>query len=115
MTVDSKPVRASKRSAKWLREAVDVCYRQKVGRVRLSEQGEMVRAYDHARQTYDRLIAESPGRITRSPDILQMRVSEWVVAAFFAWTTILALSLSIPGQMRVRTLFGKSGRFCWPI
>jgi hypothetical protein len=60
VTVDSKPVRASKRSAQWLRDAVDVCYRQKVNRVRLAEQGEMKRAYDHARTTYDRLIAESP-------------------------------------------------------
>jgi hypothetical protein len=60
VTVDSKPVRASKRSAQWLREAVDVCFRQKVGRVRLEEQGEMARAYDHARRTYERLISESP-------------------------------------------------------
>ena len=60
VTVDKKPVRASKRSAQWLRDAVDVCFKQKVGRVRLAEQGEMTRAYDHARKTYDRLIAESP-------------------------------------------------------
>jgi hypothetical protein len=60
VTVDDKPVRASKRSAQWLREAVDVCFRQKVGRVRLEEQGEMVRAYDHARRAYERLISESP-------------------------------------------------------
>ena len=59
VTVDKKEVRASKRSAQWLREAVDVCFKQKVGRVRLAEQGEMIRAYDHARKTYDRLIAES--------------------------------------------------------
>ena len=59
VTVEGKPVRASRRSAQWLREAVDVCFRQKVGRVRLTEQGEMVRAYDHARAEYDRLIAES--------------------------------------------------------
>jgi hypothetical protein len=60
VTIDGKPVRASKRSAQWLRQAVDVCFRQKVGRVRLEEQGEMIRAYDHARSTYDRLIGESP-------------------------------------------------------
>ena len=60
VTVNDQPVRASKRSAQWLREAVDVCFRQKVGRVRLAEQGEMIRAYDHARRTYDKLIAESP-------------------------------------------------------
>jgi hypothetical protein len=58
--VDDKPVRASRRSAQWLREAVDVCFRQKVGRVRIEEQGEMVRAYDHARRTYERLMSECP-------------------------------------------------------
>lgn len=60
VTVAGDPVRASKRSAQWLREAVDVCYRSKIGRVRLNEQGELGRAYDHARTTYDRLIVESP-------------------------------------------------------
>ena len=60
VTVKDQPVRASKRSAQWLREAVDVCFRQKVGRVRLEERGEMVRAYDHARRTYEKLMAESP-------------------------------------------------------
>jgi hypothetical protein len=60
VTVGGQPVRASKRSAQWLREAVDVCYRSKIGRVRLEEQGELGRAYDHARATYDRLIKESP-------------------------------------------------------
>jgi hypothetical protein len=39
---------------------VDVCYRSKIGRVRLEEQGELGRAYDHARVEYDRLIKESP-------------------------------------------------------
>lgn len=53
-----KPVQ-SRSSAKWLREAVDVCYRQKVNRVRLEERGEMVRAYDHARRTYEKLQAEA--------------------------------------------------------
>jgi membrane-associated phospholipid phosphatase len=33
-----------------------------------------------------------------------MRVSEWVIAIFFAWTTILALFLPIPDHMRIRTL-----------
>jgi hypothetical protein len=58
--VNKQPVRTSKRSAQWLRGAVDVCYRAKLGRVRTEEQGEMNRAYDHARKTYDQLIAESP-------------------------------------------------------
>ncbi len=33
-----------------------------------------------------------------------MRVSEWIVAVFFAWTTALALVLPISGQMRARVL-----------
>jgi membrane-associated phospholipid phosphatase len=33
-----------------------------------------------------------------------MRVSEWVVAVFFSWTTVLALVLPISGHMRARTL-----------
>jgi membrane-associated phospholipid phosphatase len=33
-----------------------------------------------------------------------MRVSEWVVAAFFGWTSVLALALPISSAMRVRTL-----------
>jgi hypothetical protein len=60
VTMNEKPVRASKKSAQWLRQAVDVCFKQKVGRVRLTEQGEMIRAYDHARRTYERLITECP-------------------------------------------------------
>ena len=60
VTVGGKPVRASRQSAQWLREAVDVCYRAKVNRVRLEERGEMERAYDHARNEYKRLIDESP-------------------------------------------------------
>ena len=37
-----------------------------------------------------------------------MRVSEWVIAVFFAWTTALALSLSISGHMRTRTLLANA-------
>jgi membrane-associated phospholipid phosphatase len=33
-----------------------------------------------------------------------MRVSEWVAAAFFSWTTVLALVLPISSHMRLRTL-----------
>ncbi|MBM3814699.1 MAG: hypothetical protein FJW20_23995 [Acidimicrobiia bacterium] len=57
--VNGKPIRASRRSAQWCLEAVDRCYNQKLGRIRLNERGEMERAYEHARQAYRRLIAES--------------------------------------------------------
>jgi membrane-associated phospholipid phosphatase len=33
-----------------------------------------------------------------------MRVSEWVVAVFFSWTTVLALVIPISGHMRARVL-----------
>jgi len=33
-----------------------------------------------------------------------MRVSEWVIAVFFAWTTALAVVLPISAEMRARTL-----------
>jgi hypothetical protein len=60
VTVSGKEVRASRQSAQWLHDAVDVCYRAKVNRVRLEERGEMERAYNHARDTYKRLLAETP-------------------------------------------------------
>jgi hypothetical protein len=60
VTVDKKPVRASRKSAEWLLKAVDVCYNAKVNRVRVEERGEMAQAYEYARQEYRRLIQESP-------------------------------------------------------
>ncbi len=35
---------------------------------------------------------------------MQTRVSEWILAVYFAWTTALALALPIAGHLRVRTL-----------
>jgi membrane-associated phospholipid phosphatase len=37
-----------------------------------------------------------------------MRVSEWVIAAFFSWTTVLALSLDIASHMRTRALLANA-------
>lgn len=37
-----------------------------------------------------------------------MRVSEWIVAAFFAWTAALALTVPVPGHMRARVLLANS-------
>jgi hypothetical protein len=59
VTVGNKPVRASRRSAQWLIDAVNQCYRQKIDRVRLPEQGPMKQAYDFARAEYQRLLGES--------------------------------------------------------
>ena len=58
VTVAEQPIR-SRKSAEWALKAVEQCWTQKVNRVRLSEQGEMKRAYDHARVEYRRLLAES--------------------------------------------------------
>jgi hypothetical protein len=56
--VAGKPVRASKRSAEWCREAVDACWQQKSLRIRPAELPDAQQAYDHARSSYDRIISE---------------------------------------------------------
>jgi len=58
VTVGGKPVR-ERRSIEWALEAVDRCYKQKIGRIRLPEQGEMTRAYDFAREQYKSRLAEA--------------------------------------------------------
>ncbi len=57
--VAGKPVRASAESARWCRAGVDVLWRQKSPRIRTAEIAAAARAYDHARATYDRILAES--------------------------------------------------------
>lgn len=59
ITVNGAPVRASRASAKWCRQAVDVCWNQKAQRIRTTEIAEARQAYEHARTVYDRLITES--------------------------------------------------------
>ncbi len=58
--VGDQPVRTSRKSAEWCLNAVDVCYRQKLNRIRLPERGDFERTYDAARAAYRKLIAESP-------------------------------------------------------
>jgi len=58
VTVGDQPIR-SRKSAEWAIKAVEQCWTQKVNRVRLTEQGEMKRAYDHARAEYRRLLGEA--------------------------------------------------------
>ena len=60
VTVDGKPIRASRRSAQWCLAAVNQCWTQKAPLIRESERAEAMAAYDHARETYRELIAESP-------------------------------------------------------
>ena len=60
--VDGKPIRASRRSAEWCLTAVNQCWTQKAPRIRPAERDAAKAAYDHAREEYRRLIAESPER-----------------------------------------------------
>lgn len=57
--VDGKPIRASKKSAQWCLDAVDVCWKQKVKQTRPAEQPEAAAAYDVARKAYGRILGEA--------------------------------------------------------
>ena len=57
--VGDKPIRASRRSAEWCLAAVNQCWTQKAPAIRPAERDEARAAYDHAREVYKRLIAES--------------------------------------------------------
>lgn len=59
VSVDDKPIRASRRSAEWLRQCVDALWTEKHRLIRDSERAAAAEAYDHARRAYDRIIAES--------------------------------------------------------
>ena len=56
--VGGQPIRASRRSAQWCLDAVNQCWSQKKARTAASERDEAQKAYDHARQAYERLRAE---------------------------------------------------------
>ena len=57
--VDGKPIRASKRSAQWCLEAVDVCWKSKFDRTREGEREAAAAAYEVARQAYRSILEES--------------------------------------------------------
>ncbi len=56
--VGGRPIRASRESAQWCLDAVDVCWGSKEPGIRESERDAARRAYDHARQTYRHLLSE---------------------------------------------------------
>jgi hypothetical protein len=56
--VDGKPIRASKRSAKWCIQGIDKCWKEKVRGIRKSEQQEAKAAYDKARKAYEKILEE---------------------------------------------------------
>lgn len=57
--VGGKPIRANKKSAQWCREAVDVCWKAKEGRIREAEKAAAKAAYAQAAAYYDKVIAET--------------------------------------------------------
>ncbi|MBL9189897.1 MAG: CehA/McbA family metallohydrolase [Opitutaceae bacterium] len=57
--VGDKPIRASKRSAEWCLAGVDQCWSQKERFIKPAELADARAAYEHARVTYRKLIAES--------------------------------------------------------
>jgi hypothetical protein len=59
VTVGGRPVRASRRSAEWCLRAVDQCWKQKSPQISARERPEAARAYEQARETYRRIVAES--------------------------------------------------------
>lgn len=59
VTVDDQPVRASKSSADWCLKAVDTCWNQKARHYRAEEKTAAAEAYEHARQVYRKILAES--------------------------------------------------------
>jgi hypothetical protein len=60
--VDGKPIRADRRSAEWCLKAVDQCWSQKSPRISAKERPEAEAAYEHARQVYRRILAESEAK-----------------------------------------------------
>src|SRR5215471_10177400 len=59
--VGGRAVRASRASAEWCLNAVNQCWTQKAPRIKPEELAEAKKAYDHAREVYRQLIAESAG------------------------------------------------------
>jgi hypothetical protein len=57
--VGGAPIRASRRSAQWCREAVDVCWGRKAPQIRMRERDGALRAFDYARAQYEAILKES--------------------------------------------------------
>lgn len=58
VTIDDQPIRASKESTQWCRDAVEQCWIMKKERIRDTEMDDAVAAYDHARKAYDAILAD---------------------------------------------------------
>jgi hypothetical protein len=60
VVVGGLPIRASRRSAEWCLASVDQCWSQKGPRIRARERDAAAAAYEHARERYRQILAESP-------------------------------------------------------
>ena len=57
--LDGKPIRASRRSAEWCLNAVDVCWHAKSPQIRATELEAAKAAYGKAREIYQTRVGES--------------------------------------------------------
>jgi hypothetical protein len=57
--VAGKPIRASRKSAEWCLNAVDVCWKAKTGSIHAPEQAAAKAAYDKARAVYAAVVKEA--------------------------------------------------------
>lgn len=58
--LDGKPIRASRRSAQWCLDAVDICWNAKKEAIYPRERAAAEAAYQKARESYQRILAETP-------------------------------------------------------
>jgi hypothetical protein len=59
--VDGKPIRASRKSAQWCLDAIDVCWNAKRNIIRPAEREAAAAAYEVARQAYRKILDECTG------------------------------------------------------
>ena len=57
--VGDKPIRASRRSVQWALDGVEQCWKEKARTYRNQEMEDAKAAYDHARQSYRRILTET--------------------------------------------------------
>lgn len=66
VVVGGKPIRVSRQSADWCLRGVEECWKQKQPSYHRDEQEQARRDYDHAREVYRRIAAESPALVPAS-------------------------------------------------
>ncbi|MAS95503.1 MAG: hypothetical protein CMO55_20070 [Verrucomicrobiales bacterium] len=57
--VDEKPIRASRKSARWCLDSVEQCWSQKEKLIDAGEMEDAIAAYEHARRAYSTILKES--------------------------------------------------------